>query len=268
MNTVTTYQPPNDFQEHYTLLRKKENRLYTNEQLAKLPEISKDHVHYKEWQIRKRSSEKLIHYLNKKKIPLQILEVGCGNGWLSAKLAGIKNAVVTGIDINMPELDQARKVFQKPNLRFVYGGPEIVSPGFDIIVFAASIQYFPSFENIINLALSLLNANGEIHILDTLFYDKKEAGNASARTKKYYHIMGCDEMSAYYFHRSREELKPFKYKIVSRGRSFINRAFGIQRPFPWIRIIKNHLVHRVIRMTHKITAINIIKSFFLFGEYG
>jgi SAM-dependent methyltransferase len=164
--------------------------------------------------------------------------VGCGNGWLSAKLAGINHAVVTGIDINMQELDQARAVFQQPNLRFIYGGLEIVSPGFDVIVFAASIQYFPSFENVINNALALLRQNGEIHILDTFFYDKMEANRAARRTKEYYNIMGCDEMAGFYFHRSKRELKSFNYKILLGRGTLMDRIRFRGLLFPWIRIIK------------------------------
>jgi protein-L-isoaspartate O-methyltransferase len=47
------------------------------------------HRHYHEWQIRKASSNRLVKYLAKKQKILEILEVGCGNGWLSAKLSVI-----------------------------------------------------------------------------------------------------------------------------------------------------------------------------------
>ena len=67
----------------YLASRKKENRIYSDEQVVQLPFIEPTHIHYHEWQVRKRSALRLIHYLEKKNKPLSILEIGCGNGWLS-----------------------------------------------------------------------------------------------------------------------------------------------------------------------------------------
>ncbi|MEI9943399.1 MAG: hypothetical protein WDN26_04195 [Chitinophagaceae bacterium] len=47
---------------------------------------------------------------------------------------------------------------------------------FDIIIFAAAIQYFPSLAGIINTALDLLKEDGEIHIIDSHFYHSDESG--------------------------------------------------------------------------------------------
>jgi len=57
-----------NFEEKYILLRKKENRLYTDEQLEWLPDIEVSHPHYKEWEIRKSSGNKLIQHLSNKRI--------------------------------------------------------------------------------------------------------------------------------------------------------------------------------------------------------
>ena len=61
---------------------------------------------------------------------------------------------VIGTDINFSEIQQAARVFQHvPNLHFIYTYAE---PGvfkekkFDIIIFAASIQYFESLQETIS----------------------------------------------------------------------------------------------------------------------
>ena len=77
----------NGFEEQYLKIRQKEKRLYADEEVKHLPDIAPWHVHYREWQFRKRSATRLMRYLEKKKRALNMLEVGCGNGWLSAKLA-------------------------------------------------------------------------------------------------------------------------------------------------------------------------------------
>src|SRR5256885_16517519 len=99
-----------NFEESYIALRRKENRIYSDKEVAQLPDIDIQHQHFKEWMIRKASAKKLINFFKKKKQPLKILEIGCGNGWLSNQLSGIENSDVTGLDINMEELQQAGRV--------------------------------------------------------------------------------------------------------------------------------------------------------------
>jgi len=52
-----------DFETIYTQLRQKERRIYTDEEVAQLPSISPTHIHFKEWLVRKHSSQKLVTYL-------------------------------------------------------------------------------------------------------------------------------------------------------------------------------------------------------------
>ena len=72
-----------EFEQLYIKLRNQEKRIYEDEEVAWLPDVSEDNIHKKEWRIRKASCQKLTHYLSSKKRALKILEVGCGNGWLS-----------------------------------------------------------------------------------------------------------------------------------------------------------------------------------------
>src|SRR6478609_3338202 len=75
--------------ELYIALREKEGRLVSDEELLKLPEVNAFHIHLKEWRIRKKSCDQLLNYVAKKNRPLKILEIGCGNGWLSNRLASV-----------------------------------------------------------------------------------------------------------------------------------------------------------------------------------
>src|SRR5689334_14021229 len=142
-----------NFEEQYVALRRSEQRLYTDEQLQLLPDIEALHPHYREWQIRKGSCVKLMKCLRNKKRTLDILEVGCGNGWLCRQLSTIRRATVTGVDINNTELEQAKKVFAHlANVEFLCADiseQHIRHRRFDIIVFAASIQYFRSLKEIL-----------------------------------------------------------------------------------------------------------------------
>jgi hypothetical protein len=79
--------------------------------------------------------------------------------------------------------------------------------------------------------LSLLNEDGEIHILDTPLYDKNEIGNAAMRTKNYYISLGFEEMSSYYFHHSLSDLYQFNYKIIYDPKNIFSKLKKINQPF-------------------------------------
>ena len=228
------------FEEAYISLRDKEQRIYSDEEVFELPQVANDHIHKKEWDVRKASCQRLKEKKKKKERPLNILEVGCGNGWLSHQLTTIEGSVVEAVDVNRIELDQAARVFAGvKNLNFIYGdiGSGFLNDQrFDVIVFAASVQYFQSFRGIINVALNILNKEGEIHILDSKFYSSNEVKNAKRRSQGYFQKMGFEMMSKFYFHHSFEELEPFDYQILYNADSLVNKLFNKNNPFNWICI--------------------------------
>jgi ubiquinone/menaquinone biosynthesis C-methylase UbiE len=233
---------PDGFEELYIGSRKIENRLYTDDQVRKLPQVAPSHVHAGEWAIRKRSSERLIRYLERKNKPLEILEVGCGNGWLSHRISAIKKSVVMGMDINRVEINQASRVFnERTNLSFWEGGLQSLlhQKKYDVIVFAASIQYFNPFESVMENALSMLKIDGEVHIMDSFFYKPQEIEKASHRSRLYYQSIGYGEMARFYFHHSQASLKRFKYRYLFNPAALAVRLFGNRHPFAWIRIRKS-----------------------------
>jgi len=226
------------FESLYSNLREREKRVYTDDELRRLPDIDSSHIHFKEWQSRKYTSQKLIAYLVKAKRPLEILEIGCGNGWLSSKLSSIKGSRVIGLDMNEVEIEQAKRVFKRSNLQFIQDSfrPEMFcAVKFDIILFAASIQYFSKLTDVLGNALQCLAANGEIHIMDTPFYNPDEIDGAAQRAKNYFASLGCLEMAAYYFHHPLNNLKQFNYKVLRNPVSLINRILRRQ-VFYWIAV--------------------------------
>lgn len=228
------------FEKKYIAIRSMENRIYTDAELMYLPEIHPAHPHYGEWQIRKRTGIRLMRYLGAKHKPLRILEVGCGNGWLSNLLASLPETEVTGSDINFTELQQAARVFSnKTNLRFVHGDFRTGMFGdaeFDLILFAASMQYFSSLPHTVRFSLQHLSREGEVHITDTHLYKPEEMAAAKARSDVYYESLGYPEMSDFYFHHCSNDLKFFHHTFLFNPLSFRNRIFGGMHHFPWICI--------------------------------
>ena len=113
------------------------------------------------------------------------IDVGCGNGWFSNTLT-LNNNEVVGLDINSLELEQAARVFKKEKLAFVYGNLfKINEPfinQFDLIVLNASIQYFSDINELVTKLKTFLKPSGEINIIESPFYYKKESIDDKKRT--------------------------------------------------------------------------------------
>ena len=169
-----------------------------------------------------------------------MLEIGCGNGWLSHQLSTIPSSMVIGTDINFSEVQQAARVFQDiSNLHFIYTyvEPEFFKEKrFDAVIFVAAIQYFGSFHDTIKKTLTWLRDDGEIHILDSPFYAPTELIAARQRSRDYYESTGFPGMTDYYFHHSFEDVKKFNYKFLYRPGKLMARFTGNENPFPWIVI--------------------------------
>src|SRR5580704_10187789 len=228
------------FEKKYIVIRSLENRLCTDEELIKLPEMATDHPHHREWKIRTRSLRRLVRYLSGRKKAQEILEVGCGNGWLTHHLADIPGTKVTGVDINFTELQQAARVFSNdPNLRFIHGDIRsgiLEDRLFDCIVFAASMEYFPSLKKIVHYCLAFLKPGGDIHIIDSPFYRPEQIERAKRQSQAYFASFGYPEMAEYYYHHSISDLRAFHHDLLHNPHSVRNRLLRTSNPHPWIRI--------------------------------
>lgn len=233
------------FENLYLRVREKEGRIYPDSIVKNLPHVERNHPLFQEWQIRAKSSDKLVNYLAHKSKPMTILELGCGNGWLANRLAQIHDGNVYAVDLNTMELEQGARVFSKTHsLRFIFGNifDDIFQPAsFDLILLASSIQYFSDIQNLIRRLLDLLRADGEIHIIDSPFYTHRSAAAARQRSIDYYQELGFPEMANYYHHHLWTELDGFHHDIKHNPESHFygfRRKFlgGIESPFPWIVI--------------------------------
>lgn len=200
------------FSELYLQVRDKENRIYTDEEVLELPYL-KAHIHSKEWKIRAINATLLRKYIqNNYPNNIRILEVGSGNGWLASFLSQIPNSLVTGIEVNPYELKQAQRLFKQENLTFQYKAlTEVNFLSYDIVIFAASIQYFDDPQSIFNLIFSQ-NPHANIICIDSFWYkNENEVNQAKQRSEKYYTELGFKEMIHYYHHHSLELLKPYYF---------------------------------------------------------
>ena len=195
--------------EAYHLVRAKEGRLLDDDLVRGLPTSGARTPHALEWRIRERSMHRLLRTFPAQGSPLTILEVGAGNGWLSAAMARAGHSV-TAIDTHAEEVEQARRVFGCPALEMLCTDPFSAAfpvRSFDRIVLAASLQYFPDPRALFDRLVPWLRADGRIHVLDTVLYPDNEAAiQAQERSYRYFEDLGVPGMAALYHHHRLSEL--------------------------------------------------------------
>lgn len=218
------FQRNNVFEEAYLKLREKENRLYSDDVVKELPEFYSDHPFKKEWEMRKSTLKKLVNHLQINNSSGSILELGCGNGWLSYNLAISLKAEICAVDINEIELLQGARVFgEQQNLCFVYSdifSSVFKTQKFNNVILGGSVQYFNDLRNLIAKLLNLIDPPSKIYILDSPFYSSTaESAAAKKRSQDHFNSLGFPEMATQYFHHTFDELKNFNYKILYNPKS-------------------------------------------------
>lgn len=233
------------FRDLYLKVRLKERRILDDNVVEQLPYITKQmSVHFKEWKTRARSFEQLRQHVNSSNRPLALMDLGCGNGWMAARLAKSDTLKVSAVDVNVEELKQGARIFQQPNLAFYYGNIfDDIFPqaSFDFIVLNACAQYFENIQALIERLFFFLKKDGEIHIIDTPFYTKTTIESAKQRTQSYYNSIGFEKMAMFYHHHALESLSPFSFEVLS-SNNLWSRIYaslrGVPISFQWIKIKK------------------------------
>lgn len=232
-----------EFEPVYIEARDREGRLYTDEVIANLPYVPKGHPYFAEWRLRQGSVDRIATYLSNKRSPLRILDLGCGNGWFSYRLALIQETEVVGLDVNVEELTQGARIFQRPNLTFVYAdifsSEANILDGFDIITANACVQYFEDLQGILDQLILKLKPGGELHILDSPFYQGIEVQHARERSIKYYQDLGTPEMAKYYFHHSLDSIQGYDILYKPSKSIFKKLLRQKENPFMWLKFIRD-----------------------------
>jgi ubiquinone/menaquinone biosynthesis C-methylase UbiE len=234
-----------EFEKVYLEIRNKEKRVYTDKELRNLPIALESNSHAQEWKLRSKSFQRFRNYLKAKEQNLNILDLGCGNGWFCGQLSNSFNHNFYCVDVNLAELKQGRRNFTSEKLNFIYSDiftAEFPNSFFDIIVVNAAVQYFRDLKPLINRFKSLSTEMGEIHIIDSPIYSKEEVVRARKRTQDYYLSLGFQNMTNNYFHHSWKEISEFNFDTLYNPYSLNQRLLKLllikDSPFPWIRINK------------------------------
>lgn len=237
---------PAPFGEHeaaYLAARAREGRLLDVEQIRALPAPPTPESAW-EWRLRADSWLRFELLLGSRPRPLRALDVGCGIGWMTARLAQHCPNVL-GIDVARPELERAAVAFgDRPGLSFAFADvfdPVFAEAPFDLIVLASSAQYFPDLGALLDRLLELLGRGGEVVLLDTPLYRENQLSAAREATRRYYARLEVPEMAARYHHHQWSALDGRAVELVYDPRRLVQRfARRVLRravsPFPIVTI--------------------------------
>lgn len=168
---------PNDFSDDTELMsaigtwRKKDNRIWSDEEVLEFPNTFFYNLHREEWKSKEKMAQNLRSYLlTEGKSNYTALDVGCDCGWFSDMLSEGTSGNVLGIDLDISRVDQANKLFNKPNLSFRRGNfftTRLRKNSFDHIILMDTHKWMPSLEQVVERSRYLLAAGGELHILNS-----------------------------------------------------------------------------------------------------
>ena len=233
------------FEKLYLQVRKKENRIYSDDEIKLLPYASKLNPHNNEWSLRTKSFMRFKEYLSQKKTKLNILDLGCGNGWLAGQLVKEFEHNYFCVDVNLSELEQGARVFENKNISFIYSDifkTSLAANTFDLVIINSALQYFQDVSALMKELFFISKTYGEVHIIDTPFYHPEEIMAAKNRTLKYYSSIGYSVMASKYFHHTLEEFKYLRYSYLYNPNSLKSKLskiiFDQDSPFPWILVTR------------------------------
>jgi len=145
-----------------------------------------------DWAIRARSFQVLVGQvlspLQKRfQRPLNILDLGAGNGWLSNRLASQGNNVVA-VDLLVNEQDGlgAWKNYEHPFIpvQAEFNHLPVMNGFADAAIFNASFHYAENYEETLTEILRALDGNGLIVIIDSPIYHNRFSGEKMVEDRK------------------------------------------------------------------------------------
>jgi SAM-dependent methyltransferase len=119
--------------------------------------------------------------------PLDILDLGAGNCWMSYRL-GLRQHRVTALDIFGDPLDGLRAAqsypFPIPAIEAEFNALPFTGNSFDLVVYNAAIHYSTDYAETLREAQRCLRPSGSVVILDSPVYRKREHGVRMVEERK------------------------------------------------------------------------------------
>jgi SAM-dependent methyltransferase len=184
------------FRAQYGAHRAAEGRGYRGEQLLALPYLAEG-PHARQWAVRARTYEAFMRRVFVPLAlrcgrPLQLADLGAGNGWLSRRVAmaggqatavDVRDDTVDGLGAAAAYQDTARGGGDFRRVVASFDRLPLAGASFDIALFNASLHYAVGLAPVLAEARRVVRPGGRIVILDSPFYGNDAAGRAMVQEK-------------------------------------------------------------------------------------
>lgn len=145
----------------------------------RLPVVDSAHPFADHWKVRELSFERVVGLLDGP--PLQIVDIGAGNGWAAARLADRGHHAVA-LDVVTDDVDGLGAVARhRPNERLFAARAEfdrlpLATGSADVVLAIASLHYAPDQAAAVAEAARVLRPGGTLLIVDSPFHRHRPSG--------------------------------------------------------------------------------------------
>ncbi len=201
--------------------RQKDNRVWNDLEIEEFPQTFFYNLHQEEWKEKALLWDKLKSYLQTNPgSDLRILDAGCGSGWLSHKISQVVSGKVFGIDIDPAQVTSAKKMFQSGRVSFLEGDirqSKLEKESFDHIILMDVLPWVEDLHGTIRHCLSLLKDQGELHLMGTPFFNRKQLDQAKEAFRLYCTEKRMENVLPFRFFHSKEDLAEYRTEDMMRS---------------------------------------------------
>lgn len=219
--------------------RKKDNRIWSDEEAIEFPKTFFYNLHREEWSIKAEMADAVRNYLyHEAKSVYSVLEVGCGCGWFSNILSHFTKGSIIGIDQGASQIEQATRLFAKENLAFRRGDffqTRLRKNSFDFIILIDSHQWQGSLDEITARAKTLLTPGGELHILSSSLPSNRTIQKQQEVFAQYCSDKLMGSVPQHLHWASKEDFFANGFEELN-SPSFLNRMFNRKKTGTWMRL--------------------------------
>ena len=194
--TATRAARLESFVRQYRAVRAQEGRrLATADYYRRLPSVASDDPHARDWQIRRETYHHLLgHVLAAGPLPLHVLDLGAGSGWLSNRLAalGHRAVAVDAIDDDADGLGATRH-YTTPFavVQADFDALPFAAGQFDLVVFNGSLHYAQDTAATLERAHHMLAPGGTLVVMDSPMFGAERDGSAMVAEKMRHFMTDC-----------------------------------------------------------------------------
>ena len=171
------------FVRQYRLVRDREGRRPSApDYYRRLPTVAPGDPHARDWQVRRETYHHLLgHVLAAGTLPVHVLDLGAGSGWLSHRLTalGHRAVAVDAIDDEVDGLGAARHYpTDFASVQADFDALPFAPGQFDLVVFNGSLHYAADIAATLERAYRALAPGGALVVMDSPMFRAEGDGSA------------------------------------------------------------------------------------------